>query len=77
LRDPTPTVRARGTDLGTDLSGGGIGLWVDGRKVGGLLRGRLYYTTTRLASGRHEVLILVRDGEGLMASRIWGFRVRR
>jgi len=30
-----------------------------------------------LKPGRHQVLILARDGEGLTANRIWHFRVRR
>jgi hypothetical protein len=38
---------------------------------------RLSYRTPRLEPGRHRVLILARDGEGLTATRLWNFRVRR
>ena len=52
---------------------------MDGKRVEGFSYERtthkLSYTTTRLDRGRHTVLIVARDGQGLSANRFWGFRV--
>ena len=81
ISDRTPTVRAKVADSGTDLSKGDVTLWVDGKQVAGFSydrsNERLSYTTRKLDSGRHTVLIVARDGQGLSANRFWGFGVRK
>ena len=65
--------------MGTNLSKENIGLWVDGKRVASFSYERtthkLSYTTTRHDRGRHTVLIMARDAQGLSANRFWGFRV--
>lgn len=80
-RDRTPTIRATVRDAQTDLAKRNVRLWVDGRRVERFsydrATDRLAHTAKRLGPGRHTVLIVARDGEGLSRSRLWGFGVRK
>lgn len=79
ISDRTPTVRAKVADSQTDLSKADVRLWVDGRPVKRFSyersRDRLSYTTPKLDAGRHTVLLVARDEQGLSSNRFWGFRV--
>jgi hypothetical protein len=81
VRSHTPTIKATIHDDQTNLSKQNIRLWVSGKRVEDFsydrASDRLSYECPKLDGGRHKVLILVRDGDGLSASRFWGFVVRR
>jgi VCBS repeat-containing protein len=81
VRGRTPTIKATVHDDQTNLSKENIRMWVAGKRVERFsydrASDRLSYECPRLDGGRHKVLILVRDGNGLSASRFWGFVVRR
>lgn len=80
VRGHTPTIRATVHDDQTNFSKEDIQLWIDGKKVKAFsydrASGRLSYECPKL-DGRHKVLILARNGDGLSASRFWGLVVRR
>lgn len=73
-------MKATAADSETDLSKADISLWVDSKQAGAFSYDRsndgLSHTTLRLDPGRHTVLVVARDGQGLSANRFWGFRVQ-
>ena len=81
ISDRTPTVKATAADSGTDLSKADLRLWVDGKQVEAFSydrsNDRLSYTMRKLDPGRHTVLVVARDEQGLSASRFWGFGVAK
>ena len=81
IRNRTPTIGATVSDSNTNLVKDKIRLWVDGRRAERFpydrATDRLSYTASKLDLGRHTVLIVARDGEGLSARRSWAFAVRR
>lgn len=79
FRDTTPTIRARVSDKETLIPKANITLYVDSRRVERFSfdgsKGLLSRTIWELKPGRHTVLIIAEDGQGLSDSRSWGFRV--
>lgn len=79
--DKTPTVRAKITDKGSELSAGNIRLYVDGKRVKKFSYNkrtdRLTHTTKRLSKGQHSVRIVATDKGGNRAVKIWKFKVLR
>ena len=80
-RDRTPTIVARVGDAGTDLSKGGMRLYLDNREVKGFAYNRatdtLTYTSKTLSLGRHTAKVIVKDAQGRRTTKAWGFRVVR
>jgi Tol biopolymer transport system component len=82
--DRTPTIGAKVADAETNLSKAHIALFLDGTRIASAAytynrdTDRLRYTpTTTLPLGRHSVRVVARDPQGLVARKIWSFRIVR
>lgn len=81
VRDRTPNISAFVRDRETNLRRSNLTLILDGKKKTSFQydtnRGRLSYTSNRkLASGKHSVKVVARDGERLKAVKQWTFTVK-
>jgi predicted ATPase len=79
ISDRTPRIRARVTDLETDLAKADVTLYVDGEQKDAFFyrasKDLLSYRSGRLEEGRHTVKIKATDGQ-LSSSERWSFRVK-
>ncbi|WP_207955775.1 multicopper oxidase family protein [Rubrobacter marinus] len=80
-RDFTPTLVARVSDSGTDLSKGNMRLYLDNREVKNFAYNRatntLSYTSRKLRRGRHVARIVAADAQGRRTTKTWNFSVVR
>lgn len=80
-RDRTPLLAATVGDAQTDLTKSDVRLFIDGRRIDvfsyNRFNDRLTRTANRLSYGNHRVRVTARDAQGLVATRVWGFRVIR
>ena len=78
IQSPSPTVRARITDVQTDLAKANIKLFVDGRAKNFAYDAGTDALSSRqnnLDTGGHQVKIVASDEAGLSTTRNWNFRV--
>ena len=81
-RDRTPTIQASAKDSRTDLAGGDIKLYLDGRSTGAFAydqtRDLLRYVPTKaLSYGSHTVKVTAADEAGNTTTEAWRFKVER
>ncbi len=82
-RDKTPVISATIRDAQTELRENNVSLFVDGKQIGRTRfvynpgTDRLRYGSGKLSRGAHRVNVTARDGQGLSATKTWGFRVVR
>ena len=82
-KDTTPVISATVRDAQTELRENNVSLFVDGKQIGRTRfvydpgTDRLRYGSGKLSPGAHRVKLVARDGQGLSATKTWGFRVVR
>ena len=80
-RDRTPTIVARVSDSGNDLSKGNMRLYLDNREIKKFAYNRatdtLSYTSKSLPLGRHAARVIATDAQGRRTEKSWSFKVVR